>query len=80
MKLGSEGVYLHETCGTNAFRHLPGLKTAIKNKKNVDFRDLGGFGRKSYIYMNSRSTALGGPDFNDNNSPTRLALGFLQLG
>ena len=31
MKLGSEGVYLHEKCGTNPSRHLPGLKTAIKN-------------------------------------------------
>ena len=34
MKLGSEGVYLHEKCGTNPSRHLPGLNTAIKNKKN----------------------------------------------
>ena len=28
MKLWSEGAYLHEACGTNASRHLPGLKTA----------------------------------------------------
>ena len=33
MKLGSEGVYLHEKCGTNPSRHLPGPKTTIKNKK-----------------------------------------------
>ena len=33
MKLGSEGVYLHEKCGTNPSRHLPGRKTNIKNKK-----------------------------------------------
>ena len=31
MKLGSEGVYLHEKCGTNPSRHLPGLKTLITN-------------------------------------------------
>ena len=33
MKLGSEGVYLHEKCGTNPSRHLPGPKTPVKNKK-----------------------------------------------
>ena len=31
MKLGSEGVYLHEKCGTNPSRHLPGPKTPVKN-------------------------------------------------
>ena len=31
MKLGSEGVYLHEECGTNPSRHLPGPKTLVKN-------------------------------------------------
>ena len=31
MKLGSEGVYLHKKCGTNASRHLPGPQTAKKN-------------------------------------------------
>ena len=34
MKLGSEGVYLHEECGTNPSRHLLGAKTPIKNSKN----------------------------------------------
>ena len=33
MKLGSEGVYLHEKCGTNPSRYLPGLKTPLENKK-----------------------------------------------
>ena len=36
MKLGSEGVYLHEKCGTNPSRHLPGPKTKIKTLKNTD--------------------------------------------
>ena len=36
MKLGSEGVYLHEKCGTNPSRHLPGPKTNVENK-NADF-------------------------------------------
>ena len=33
MNLGSDGVYLHEECGTNASRHLPGPKTPVKNTK-----------------------------------------------
>ena len=33
MNLGSEGVYLHEKCGTNPSRPLPGPKTTIKNQK-----------------------------------------------
>ena len=48
MKLGSEGVYLHEKCGTNPSRHFPGPKTPIKNKK-YRFGGLGGFGRIVYI-------------------------------
>ena len=31
MKLGSEGVYLHEKCRTNPSRYLPGPKTPVKN-------------------------------------------------
>ena len=34
MKLGSEGVYLHEKCGTNPSRYLPGPKTPVKKQKN----------------------------------------------
>ena len=33
MKLGSEGVYLHDKCGTNASRHLPGPETPVKKLK-----------------------------------------------
>ena len=64
MKLGSEGVYLHEKCGTNPSRHLPGPKTTAKNQKmpilgfrGLGFGGLGGFG----VLINSRSTALSGP-------------------
>ena len=57
MKLGSEGVYLHEKCGTNPSRHLPGLKTAI-NKKNPILGSRGV--RAEILYINSRSTALSG--------------------
>ena len=32
MNLGSEGAYLHEKCGTNASRYLPGPKTLVENK------------------------------------------------
>ena len=58
MKLGSEGVYLHEKCGTNAFRHLPGLKTTI-NKSKMLILGSRGF-RAEILYINSRSTALSG--------------------
>jgi len=37
MNLGSEGAYLDEKCGTNASRHMGGLKTLVKIK-NTDFR------------------------------------------
>ena len=37
MKLGSEGVYMHEKCGTNPSRHLPGLKTPREKLKKSDF-------------------------------------------
>ena len=33
MKLGSEGVYLHEKCGTNPSRYLPGLKMTVQKLK-----------------------------------------------
>ena len=36
MKLGSEGVYLHEKCGTDPSRHLPGPTTHVKQIKNAD--------------------------------------------
>ena len=49
MKLWSEGVYLHEKCGTNASRHLPGLKTAIKKIKNADF-GVSGVSGEHFIY------------------------------
>ena len=47
MKLGSEGVYLHEKCGRNPSRHLPGPKTPVKNQKIpiLGFRGAGGRGR-----------------------------------
>ena len=61
MKLGSEGVYLHEKCGTNPSRHLPGSKNPVKKKKmpSVGSRGVGA----NILYINSRSTALGGPYF-----------------
>ena len=54
MNVVSEGVYLHEKCGTNPSRHLPGLKTAIKKiiKKNdfgvSGFRVLGSRGFRGF--------------------------------
>ena len=45
MKLGSEGVYLHEKCGTDPSRHLPGPKKPVNNLKRknriLGFRGLG---------------------------------------
>ena len=58
MKLGSEGVYLHEKCGTNPSRHVPGLKMAIKNRKDPIFGSR--VFRAEILYINSRSTALSG--------------------
>ena len=58
MKLGSEGVYLHEKCGTNPSRHLPGSKTIVKNKKRPIWGSRGF--RANILYINSRSTALSG--------------------
>ena len=58
MKLGSEGVYLHEKCGTNPSRHLPGPKTPVKNQK-IPILGSRGF-RAEILYINSRSTALSG--------------------
>ena len=55
MKLGSEGVYLHEKCGTNPSRHLPGLKTTIKKLKMLVLGSRGF--RAEILYINSRSTA-----------------------
>ena len=58
MKLGSEGVYLHEKCGTNASKHLPGPKTTVKTlKKSIWWS---GGGRAEILYVNSRSTASSG--------------------
>ena len=51
MKLGSEGVYLHEKCGTNPSRHLPGPKTPVKKKKKktiLGFRVLGSRGFRGF--------------------------------
>ena len=52
MIVGSEGLYLDEKCGTNPSRHLPGLKTAIKNKKPdfgiSEFRVLGSRGFRGF--------------------------------
>ena len=58
MKLGSEGVYLHEKCGTNPSRHLPGPKTTIKKLKMLVLGSRGF--RAEILYINSRSTALSG--------------------
>ena len=58
MKSGSEGVYLHEKCGTNPSRHLPGPKTTIKHLK-IPILGSRGF-RAKILYINSRSTALSG--------------------
>ena len=49
MKLGSEGVYLHEKCGTNPSRHLPGPKIPIKKLKNTDF-GVSGVSGEYFIY------------------------------
>ena len=47
MKLGSEGVYLHEKCGTNPSRHLPGSKNP--HKKNTDL-GVSGVSGEYFIY------------------------------
>ena len=49
MKLGSEGVYLHEKCGTDASRYLLGPKTLVKNKK-ASILESRGFRRKTNPY------------------------------
>ena len=51
MKLGSEGVYLHEKCGTNPSRHLPGPKTPVKNIKRPIWGSRGFRAEILYIYI-----------------------------
>ena len=47
MKLGSEGVYLHEKCSTNPSRHLPGPKNPVKKLKKPILGSRGFGGRVS---------------------------------
>ena len=63
MNLVSEGVYLDENCATNPSRHVPGLKMAMKNRKDPIFGSRGVRAKNYiyiYMYINSRSTALSG--------------------
>ena len=55
MKLGSEGVHLHEKCGTNPSRHLPRPKACMKN---IKMQMLGSRGVGDFPHINSQSTAL----------------------
>ena len=63
MKLGSEGVYLREKCGTNASRHLPGPKTPVKNSKRpiLGSRGFGAGSRGFRAYKIGCGAALKGP-------------------
>ena len=50
MSLGSEGVYLHEKCGTSPSGYLPGSKTATNTKQIYRLWVSRGFRGKDYIY------------------------------
>ena len=73
MKLGSEGVYLHEKCGTNPSRYLPGPKNTINIFRKCRFGGLGG-ARAQILFINSGS-ASGGPYFIPSPSDEGQSLG-----